>query len=274
MNNNIIYDKVNNEFLGVEGSKIGIANLMWHITGECNLSCDHCFSQKSKNKFDISKLDLYINIFKDLGVKKIDLSGGEPLLFNDLPKLCTALKENDIPFTVTSSGFVGQERIKWLLENNHFFTRIILSINAPNAYIHESINHGKGSFDNVCELAYKLMKLNANLRINTVCTEKICSADSAKDFVELINCISPIEWCVIQEYCADEKITKKVYDEFLWNIKQQSLAPKIKLITRNKNLYSDYYVLDENGYLYLRGKENIKMHIQSSNIKKFLEENY
>lgn len=274
MNNNIIYDKVNNEFLGVEGTKLGIANLMWHITGECNLSCDHCFSQKSQNKFDISNLELYIKIFKDLGVKKIDLSGGEPLLFNDLPILCNALNVNDIPFTITSSGFVGQDRLNWLLENYNLFTRIILSINAPNAYIHESINHGKGSFDKVCDLAHKLVRLNANLRINTVCTEKICDVDKAKDFVELINWISPIEWCVIQEYCADELTTKKVYDVFLQNINKQLLFPKIKLITRNKNLYSDYYVLDENGLLYLRGKENVRKLLQSSDIKKFLEENY
>ena len=273
MNNEIIYDKVNNEFICADGQSLGIANLMWHIIGACNLSCDHCFAQKSKNKFDVSKLELFVKIFKNLGVKKIDLSGGEPLLFGDLDKVCFALKENDIPFTITSSGFVGSDKQNWLLDNHELFARVILSVNAPNAAIHEGINHGKGSFDSVCGLAKRLSERNALLRINTVCTEKICNADTAKEFVEFINRISPIEWCVIQEYCADESVTRRIYDDFLREINKQALSPKIKLITREKKLYRDYYVLDESGFLYLRGKEDKRLPLESPDIEKFLEEN-
>lgn len=273
MNNNVVYDKNSNEFLNADDKQLGVANLMWHIIGKCNLFCDFCFSPKSKNEFDISKLELYMEIFKELGVKKIDISGGEPLLYNNLHKICISLKENDIPFTITTSGFVESDKLSWLLKNHNLFTRIILSINGPNASIHESINHGIGSFNQVCDLAYKLMKLNARLRINTVCTEKICSMESAKKFVELINGISPLEWCLIQDFNADERNTKN-YDEFLRKISNQSLSSNIKLITRSKKIYRDYCVLDENGFLYLRGKENNRMLLESTDIKNFLEGNY
>ena len=274
MKSEIIYDKLNNEFLHATGQELGIANLMWHITGECNLFCDHCFSHKSKHEFNISKLNLYIEIFRELGVKKIDLSGGEPLLYRYLHDLCFALKEYDIPCTITSSGFVRPKMTDWLLNNPDLFTRIILSVNAPNACLHEGINHVKGSFNKVRDLAYKLAQRKNILRINTVCTEKICNNKSVKEFVDFINEISPVEWCVIQEYSVNNLGTKDLFDNFLCAISRQSLSPKVKLITRNSNLYCSYYVLDEDGFLYLRGKENKRMHLESPDIKKFLEENY
>lgn len=271
--NKIYYDESKNEFIVPKGVKIGVANLMWHLTGKCNLLCDHCFSTKSSNSFDIARIESYIKLFKEIGVKKIDLSGGEPLLYEDLAKVCHLLKTNGIPFTITTSAFVEDDKLNWLISNAFTFSRIILSINAPTAFLHENINHRLGSFEKIIGLAKNLKRINAPLRINTVCTERVCEIEIVQKFVEIINDISPLEWCIIQEYGNNNEVTQKIFDIFLQHLNSQKVLPCIKIINRTISLYSDYYVLDEKGYLFSRGCESNKVLIEDLNIKKFLEEN-
>ncbi|MBP5765884.1 MAG: radical SAM protein [Clostridia bacterium] len=266
----ISYNKENNEFLVPEGAQMGFSNLMWHITEECNLSCEHCFSRKGKCSFDISNLNSYIKSFKELGVIKVDLSGGEPLLYEDLEVLCKALFFNGFYFTITTSAYVSSDKMRWLLDNSALFSRIILSLNAPNATIHERINHVTGSFQHVIDCANALSSRRVSFRINTVCTESICTDDVAKSFVQLINSIRPREWCVIQEYGDKEEKTATVFSSFLKLVLSYRLLPNIRLITRSQSTYSNYPVLEANGTLYFRKNNNRTTMIGNKNIKSIL----
>ena len=64
-----------------------IKSLFLHITNGCNLKCKHCYSFDNKKttgnlkKKEIIKL---IDEFRELGGKKLTISGGEPLLRKDI----------------------------------------------------------------------------------------------------------------------------------------------------------------------------------------------
>ncbi len=80
------------------------------LTDNCNLRCFYCMpeenyihtpSSKMMQAYEIQKL---AEIFVSLGVKKIRLTGGEPLLRNDAGKIITGLSDLPVTLTLTTNG--------------------------------------------------------------------------------------------------------------------------------------------------------------------------
>ncbi len=61
------------------------------LTEKCNFSCEYClpggWDKKLKDTLSVNELDILLATLKELGVKKIRFSGGEPALFKDLTKV-------------------------------------------------------------------------------------------------------------------------------------------------------------------------------------------
>ena len=83
------------------------------VTNRCNLKCEFCSMRSNNNS--IKKLDLDWNSFnasffkkiKDLSPRKIIISGGEPLLFKDLPILLRKLnEETESKIIIQSNGWL------------------------------------------------------------------------------------------------------------------------------------------------------------------------
>jgi cyclic pyranopterin phosphate synthase len=74
-----------------------LANLRLSVTDRCNLRCEYCMPEKDYvwlPKDDIlhfEEIDRVVDVFLDLGVKRVRLTGGEPLLRKDLPVLVERL---------------------------------------------------------------------------------------------------------------------------------------------------------------------------------------
>ncbi|MCC7430535.1 GTP 3',8-cyclase MoaA [bacterium] len=74
-----------------------IDNLRISVTDRCNLRCFYCMPEEGLEWFDKSKIltfeeiERLVRIFASLGVKKIRLTGGEPLVRKDLEKLVERL---------------------------------------------------------------------------------------------------------------------------------------------------------------------------------------
>ena len=74
-----------------------LANLRLSVTDRCNLRCQYCMPEKDYvwlPKDDIlhfEEIDRLVEVFLDLGVRKVRLTGGEPLLRKDLPVLVERL---------------------------------------------------------------------------------------------------------------------------------------------------------------------------------------
>ncbi|TOG52852.1 radical SAM protein, partial [Vibrio parahaemolyticus] len=74
------------------------------MTGACKLNCAYCFAPPKDQVFCISRIEDVLSCFKEFNVQKIDVSGGEPLLYKELPTICNSLVEAGIHLTLTTSG--------------------------------------------------------------------------------------------------------------------------------------------------------------------------
>jgi cyclic pyranopterin phosphate synthase len=74
-----------------------LANLRLSVTDRCNLRCQYCMPEKDytwlprEDILHFEEIDRLVDVFIEGGVRKIRLTGGEPLLRKDLPVLIERL---------------------------------------------------------------------------------------------------------------------------------------------------------------------------------------
>ena len=131
-------------------SKVSIHELkylFWECTLRCNLNCIHCGSDCKKDAQvkdmpvktfinEIDKIKHYINPNKTI----IVITGGEPLLRNDLEKCGLELYKRGFPWGIVSNGFIlTEKRLKSLVDSG--LRSITISLDGLN----ESHNWFRGN---------------------------------------------------------------------------------------------------------------------------------
>jgi MoaA/NifB/PqqE/SkfB family radical SAM enzyme len=108
--------RVLEKILEHEHEQIPRIQLQWRYN--CNFSCEHCSVSKIKPDLgDLLTYDDIKNLFSqadDLGISRMTISGGEPLLF-DLDKLVTAIDPSKFWIQLdTNAWLMTEDKIKQL----------------------------------------------------------------------------------------------------------------------------------------------------------------
>lgn len=80
------------------------------LTDVCNFRCQYCMPEEnirfmpSAKLMQADEIDTIAGVFVKLGVKKIRLTGGEPLQRNDAEDVLTALSKYPVELTLTTNG--------------------------------------------------------------------------------------------------------------------------------------------------------------------------
>lgn len=253
-----IYNALDNHFVKTNTPDIGIPQLMWHITNSCRLQCKFCFSAKSVDEVNINNLNKYVQKFKDLKIQKIDLSGGEPLLYNSFPEICETLSRADICITVTTRAVGLETNVNWILDNLDKFARIIVSVDVPSIQSFIELSGNKEAWYRTENLLQQLKNRKCrNIRINTVVTPYLLEDFLLNKLAEKIEKNGCREWCLIEAHPANKKETfegvKISHDQFLHIVENAKKIWEAKsdhrLLTREQTNYTDYWVLYPDGIL-------------------------
>src|SRR5439155_2321574 len=87
-----------------------IRDLRISVTDRCNFRCSYCMPfdeykwMERSEVLSFEEIARLAGIFVGLGVEKIRLTGGEPLVRRDLHRLVAMLKELDVELTLTTNG--------------------------------------------------------------------------------------------------------------------------------------------------------------------------
>jgi GTP 3',8-cyclase len=99
-----------------------LKNLRISVTDRCNLRCQYCMPEEEYawlprvDVLTFDELDQLVGVFVDLGVDKIRLTGGEPLLRADLPSLVRKLasKPGVRELAMTTNGVLLAKHVRAL----------------------------------------------------------------------------------------------------------------------------------------------------------------
>lgn len=118
--------------------------LILNVHSRCNCRCVMCDIWKRENNDQLRTQDLERHriSLENLGVRQVVLTGGEPLLHNDLETLCKFFREQNIRLTLLTTGLLLHKRAK---EIANLFDDIIVSLDGPED-IHDAIRRVNGAF--------------------------------------------------------------------------------------------------------------------------------
>jgi len=83
---------------------MNIDTVDWKLIGTCNLRCLHCYGPpKTERALPHDQLLEIIEKFKDLKVKTVVLTGGEPLLVQNIGEIMKILYESNITIALSTN---------------------------------------------------------------------------------------------------------------------------------------------------------------------------
>lgn len=147
------------------------------ITNKCMLNCKHCCCSSDKNQILGEPIERWINIVNDakkLGVKRVDITGGEPYLRKDIGQLINELEYLDLKYEIQST---------WIPKDSaEDSKRRIHVISMDGMEERHDYYRGKGSFNIASTKLKKLAEhKRGGLRVTTVVT-----ASNEKDIEKLL----------------------------------------------------------------------------------------
>lgn len=130
--------------------------LIWNLTNACNLHCKHCYSSANKDKEELSYEEAIslVHRLPEAGVKFVILSGGEPLLREDLLHIARLLKERGIRTYLSTNGLLVKEHLKEIKER---FDYVGISIDGKQE-IHDLFRGKRGAFETSLEAIRMCLK--------------------------------------------------------------------------------------------------------------------
>ena len=119
--------------------------LILNAHSRCNCRCVMCdiWKREANDQIRVQDLERHRTSLENLGVRHVVLTGGEPLMHNDLSALCNFFSERHIHLTLLTTGLLLQRRAE---EVATLFNDIIVSLDGPQE-IHDAIRRVSGAYN-------------------------------------------------------------------------------------------------------------------------------
>lgn len=154
----------------------------FELTSRCNLNCSFCFGVKETKELGLNDAKKIIKKLKSWDFRHIVLSGGEPLLRDDIKEIITFSKKLGLRTALSTNGILlSEEKIK---EFKDYLDWICLPLDGPTEEIN-SLMRTRGHFSKIIEILKILDKTDIEVKINTVVARP--NIDYIKDLGTLLN---------------------------------------------------------------------------------------
>jgi len=144
------------------------------VTNRCNLHCRKCYSPKTGPEGSLDEICFTITKLSDAGIRRIILTGGEPLVRDDIAEIASHASKLGLDVCLSTNGILLTQ--KWAALSPHL-SWVGISLDAPSAELNYAIV-GPGAschFNGVHEfLRYRKEHQGSNvkLKLGTVVTKQ------------------------------------------------------------------------------------------------------
>ncbi|MCD6570739.1 MAG: radical SAM protein [Deltaproteobacteria bacterium] len=171
--------------------------LAWEITKACNLKCIHCRASATKHRDpkELTTQEGYrlLDELAYLGTKMVILSGGEPLLRDDVFDLASYGSSLGLRMTLATNGSLITKEVAEKIKTSKI-VRVSVSLDGPSADAHDEFRGVKSSFDAAINGIKILKNTGVPVQINT--TVSAVNIGTMEKFPEMIEALGAIAWHV------------------------------------------------------------------------------
>ncbi|HTQ63786.1 MAG TPA: GTP 3',8-cyclase MoaA [Puia sp.] len=156
------------------------------LTDNCNLRCFYCMPEEdyeftpSSRLMQADEIEKLAKIFVEQGVKKIRLTGGEPLVRKDAAEIILSLSAFPVSLTITTNGTRLKEYLHTLQEARIKSINISLDTLNPDKF---RLITRRDQFDTVYKNIELLLKNGIQVKVNMVVMKGL-NDDEIVDFVD------------------------------------------------------------------------------------------
>ena len=157
------------------------------LTDNCNFRCAYCMPEEEidfhphEQLMQLDEIMHLAQVFVDLGVKKIRLTGGEPLIRKDFKQILHRLSKLPVELTLTTNGFLVHQVIDDLIAAGVRSINLSLDTLDPNKF---SMLTKRDKFQQVWQNILLLMDRGIHVKLNCVVMKQV-NADEINRFIEL-----------------------------------------------------------------------------------------
>jgi len=156
------------------------------LTDNCNMRCFYCMPEEdyeftpASRLMQVDELETLAKIFVSLGVNKIRLTGGEPLVRKDAADIIMALSKLPVKLTITTNGTRLHEFVDTLEQAGVHSLNISLDTLQPEKF---QLVTRRDQFQKVYDNIHLLMQRNFHVKVNMVVMKGL-NDNEINDFIE------------------------------------------------------------------------------------------
>ncbi len=231
-----------------------ISNMRISITQRCNLACHYCHregeteprtSRREMSPLEIAKI---VELVVKLGIRKIKLTGGEPLVREDVIEIVKLISPFLQDLSMTTNGILLGKYGKTL--RNAGLDRVNVSLDTLNTDIYQKLT-GKNYLSEVIA-GIDTVKNNgvSPIKLNMVLMKGVndCEIDEMVNFCDTNNMILQL----IELETSKDKVGSEFYRKYhcsLDDIENECLARAVEVKTRAQHHRKKYYIRTQAGNL-------------------------
>lgn len=222
------------------------------ITNKCNLKCKHCYGSFDCVNNSYLNKDSLLNLIDEackIGVYQFDMTGGEPLLYDDLEIILKSLYEHGMLVTLfTNLTLLSEDKLNLL--KKYGVKKIITSVDSCIAKDHDEFRGVDGSFKRTIDNVKKIKDTSLEISINTMVGKH--NYNHLKDTIEFLKELDLP--CVIDSIVSEGRA--RDLDENMYES-----ARKIKEIQEMYN-NEEIYIKDcgvGKSFLYIKPNGNVTL---------------
>lgn len=208
------------------------------VTDRCNLRCFYCMPEEGINYLPRKELLTYeemervINILSSMGINKLRITGGEPLVRKDLIPFLQRVRNThkDLKISMTTNGVLTQEYLEDLKQLG--IRDINLSLDTLNAERFLKITR-RDEYQKVRSTLDRLMSEDFNLKVNMV----VMSEHNLNDIIPMVELSKtyPVNVRFIEEMPFNGEGQR--HSDLIWNYE--------KIMSHIKEAYPDIEKLQD-----------------------------
>ncbi|MFA0822729.1 MAG: viperin family antiviral radical SAM protein [Methanomethylovorans sp.] len=171
-----------------------IDSVNWHVTLKCNYNCKFCYVKKQKSMItEILDAETILSRLHDLEFEKINIVGGEPLLYPFVYDIIKMAKKMGFVTTLRTNGsLLTSSKIEIL---SPYLDWIELPLDSNREEIEKELGRGCGKhIQKILKVSNILKCTDVRLKINTIITQLNCK----EDLKPIIGVLNPDKWEILQ----------------------------------------------------------------------------
>lgn len=174
-----------------------IRDLRISVTDRCNFRCTYCMPKSEYENFDfLPRKDILsyeemvkvVKILIPLGLKKVRITGGEPLLRKDLSKLVSMIRglSDEIDIAITTNGVLLSKYAKELAEAG--LSRVTVSLDAFSDKLFKEMSDSNYSVTEVLQGVSSAIEVGLPVKVNSV----IKRGKNESEIISLVDHFGPL----------------------------------------------------------------------------------